>query len=195
MAINKKIGEKIRQLRESKMMSIGQMAESSGLDEKQIEAVEQTGKFSSLSPLMKIAQVLDVRLAALFEDHSSTGLAGPVVCRKDQYEKVASFSTKDSSLHRHMDYFSLSAAKAGHRMEPFVIQIEPIKKGVDFVLSTHEGEEFIYCLEGIVEIKYGTKTYILEEGDSIYYDTIVEHHVQAGGDSKAKILAVVYSPF
>lgn len=79
-------------------------------------------------------------------------------------------------------------------MEPFVIQIEPIKKGVDFILSTHEGEEFIYCLEGFVEINYGTDVYWLEEGDSIYYDSIVSHHVHAGGESGAKILAVIYTP-
>jgi quercetin dioxygenase-like cupin family protein len=80
-------------------------------------------------------------------------------------------------------------------MEPFVIHIEPVKEGVDFVLSTHEGEEFIYCIEGIVEIKYGKKKYLLEEGDSIYYDSIVAHHVHAAGEEGAKILAVVYTPF
>ena len=78
--------------------------------------------------------------------------------------------------------------------EPFIIQIEPVVRGVDFVLSTHEGEEFIYCLEGFVEIKYGNETYWLEEGDSIYYDSIVAHHVHAGGEQGAKILAVVYTP-
>jgi len=63
------------------------------------------------------------------------------------------------------------------------------------ILVLTDLEEFIYVLEGIVEINYGKNTYILEEGDSIYYDSIVAHHVHAGAGSTAKILAVVYTPY
>ena len=59
---------------------------------------------------------------------------------------------------------------------------------------THEGEEFIMVMEGIMEISYGKNTYLLEEGDSIYYDSIVPHHVHAYEGQAAKILAVVYTP-
>ena len=79
--------------------------------------------------------------------------------------------------------------------EPFLIDVAPSEDGVDFVLSTHEGEEFIYVLEGILEINYGKNTYILEEGDSIYYDSIVAHHVHAAADNTAKILGVIYTPY
>ncbi|WP_196047926.1 cupin domain-containing protein, partial [Parabacteroides distasonis] len=50
-------------------------------------------------------------------------------------------------------------------------------------------------LNGVVEINYGKNTYILEEGDSIYYDSIVAHHVHAAADNKARILGVVYTPY
>ena len=191
MGTNKKIGERIKQLREMKSISIEEMVERSGLEKKQIEAVEQSGGLPSLAPLIKIARVLGVRLGTFLDDYDELG---PVISRKDQHDKGMSFSTKDTSSHRHMDYYSLSLAKSGRHMEPFVIHIEPIRAGVDFVLSTHEGEEFIYCLEGVVEINYGTETYVLEEGDSIYYDSIIAHHVHAGGENGAKILAVVYTP-
>jgi quercetin dioxygenase-like cupin family protein len=79
-------------------------------------------------------------------------------------------------------------------MEPFLIDIAP-SRNVDFILSTHEGEEFIYVLEGIVEINYGKHTYVLEEGDSIYYDSIVAHHVHAYNGSPSRILGVVYTPY
>ena len=42
-------------------------------------------------------------------------------------------------------------------MEPFLIEIAPSEEGEDFILSTHEGEEFIYVLSGVVEINYGKK--------------------------------------
>ena len=79
-----------------------------------------------------------------------------------------------------MEYHSLSQDKSGRHMEPFLIDVAPSEDGVDFVLSTHEGEEFIY---------------ILEEGDSIYYDSIVAHHVHAAADNTAKILGVIYTPY
>lgn len=191
MKTNKRIGERIRQIRELKSISLADMIERSGLDEKQVVTIEETGGIPSLAPLIKIARVLGVRLGTFLDDVDESG---PVISRKEQYNKSISFSTKDTSSVKHMDYYSLSSTKSGRHMEPFVIQIEPIKAGVNFILSTHEGEEFIYCLEGVVEINYGTDVYWLEEGDSIYYDSIVSHHVHAGGESGAKILAVIYTP-
>jgi transcriptional regulator with XRE-family HTH domain len=191
MKTNKRIGERIREIREAKSISIAEMIERSGLDEKQVTTLEATGGIPSLAPLIKVARVLGVRLGTFLDDVDESG---PVISRKEQYDKGISFSTKDTASHKHMDYYSLSSAKSGRHMEPFIIQIEPVNKGVNFVLSTHEGEEFIYCLEGIVEIKYGNETYWLEEGDSIYYDSIIAHHVHAGGEHGAKILAVIYTP-
>lgn len=64
----------------------------------------------------------------------------------------------------------------------------------EFHLSAHEGEEFIMVLKGTLEINYGKYTYLLEEGDTIYYDSIVPHHVHAFEGQEARILAVIYTP-
>ena len=50
-------------------------------------------------------------------------------------------------------------------------------------------------MKGTMEISYGKHTYLLEEGDSIYYDSIVAHHVHAAADNTAKILGVIYTPY
>ena len=78
-------------------------------------------------------------------------------------------------------------------MEPFIIDVMPTED-TDFVFSSLDGEEFIMVMEGIMEISYGKNTYLLEEGDSIYYDSIVPHHVHAYEGQAAKILAVDYTP-
>jgi len=187
MNINKKVGERIRQIRESKSISLEEMSERSGLKVEQIIEVEQAQDFPSLSPLIKIARVLGVRLGTFLDDNDELG---PVITRKGHHSKVANFSTN----RKNMDYYALSSTKSGRHMEPFIIQINPVEAGIDFITSTHEGEEFIFCLSGSVEITYGAGTYILEEGDSIYYDSIVAHHVHAATEEGAKILAVVYTP-
>lgn len=184
---------KLKNIRESKQLSIEEVAERSGLGIEQIERIEGNLDFPSLAPLIKIARVLGVRLGTFLDDQAELG---PVVCRKKDSEADGiGFTNNATQGHKHMDYHSLSQDKSGRHMEPFLIEIAPSEEGEDFILSTHEGEEFIYVLNGVVEINYGKNTYILEEGDSIYYDSIVAHHVHAAADNKARILGVVYTPY
>ena len=187
----KLVGNRIKNLRESKSISLEDMSQRSGLSVEQITRIEENKDFPSLAPLIKIARVLGVRLGTFVDDQDTLG---PIVSRKKETKEGISFSTNQTSSHTHMNYYALSSDKAGRHMEPFIIHINPKEEGVDFILSSHEGEEFIYCLEGTVEISYGKENYIIEEGDSIYYDSIVAHHVHAADSQGAKILAVVYTP-
>jgi mannose-6-phosphate isomerase-like protein (cupin superfamily)/DNA-binding Xre family transcriptional regulator len=193
MGSNKVIGAKIKNMREAKQLSLNDVAERSGLSTEQIERIENDVAFPSLAPLIKIARVLGVRLGTFLDDQSELG---PVICRKSdsREDNSISFSNNATVSHKHMEYHSLSQDKSGRHMEPFLIDIAP-SKNADFILSTHEGEEFIYVLEGVVEINYGKKSYILEAGDSIYYDSIVAHHVHAHNGSPSRILGVVYTPY
>lgn len=188
---NSFVGEKVRSVRQSKNISIEEVAERSGLSISQIESIEEDKHFPSLAPLIKIARVLGCRLGTFLDDQDELGA---VISRKKERAAAISFSHDNTDIQRHMEYYSLSKAKAGRHMEPFIIDVEPTREGANFVLSTHEGEEFVYCLEGVVEINYGKQTYILEEGDSIYYDSIIPHHVHAADQNGARILAVVYAP-
>ena len=192
MDTSKIVGEKIKALREDKSISIEELAQRSGLAIEQVERIENNIDIPSLAPLIKIARVLGVRLGTFLDDQDEVG---PVVCRKKEAKDAISFSNNAIHSRKHMEYHSLSQDKSGRHMEPFLIDVAPSEEGVDFVLSTHEGEEFIYVLEGILEINYGKNTYILEEGDSIYYDSIVAHHVHAAADNTAKILGVIYTPY
>jgi len=193
MGTNKIIGEKIKGLRELKQISIDEMVERTGLDVIQITRIESNEELPSLAPLIKIARVLGVRLGTFLDDQQELG---PVVCRKEDRtdDKGISFSNNARTVHKNMSYYALSQDKSGRHMEPFLIDVMPAKDA-DFVFSTHEGEEFIYVMEGVIEINYGQDTYLLEEGDSIYYDSIVAHHVHAGDENPAKIIGVIYTPY
>jgi transcriptional regulator with XRE-family HTH domain len=185
------VGKRIKALRESKSIDVVEMAERTGLDVEQIIHIEEDKDLPSLAPLIKIARVLGVRLGTFLDDQDALG---PVVSRKKNYKEGLSFSTNQTVSHTHMDYYPLAADKSGRHIEPFIIQVAPREENSNFLLSSHEGEEFIYCLEGLLEITYGNDTYLLEGGDSIYYDSIVAHHVHAVDSQGAKILAVVYTP-
>ncbi len=185
------VGLKIKGLRESKNLSIEEISERSGLSAEQIMSIENDQHLPSLGPLIKIARALGVRLGTFLDDNDELG---PVVCRSEERNSSISFSNDTADARKHMEYHSLAKEKAGRHMEPFIIDIQPSEEK-SFKLSAHEGEEFIYVLEGEVEIAYGKEHYLLNEGDSIFYDSIVEHHVHGAVGKAAKILAVVYIPF
>jgi len=185
------VGQKIKAVRESKQISISDVVERTGLAQEQIERIEGNVDIPSLAPLIKIARALGVRLGTFLDDQDEIGA---VVCRKEEHTgKTISFSNNAVSARTHMQYHSLSASKADRHMEPFIIEVEETDE-TTYELSSHEGEEFIYVMDGTVEISYGKKTYVIEAGDSIYYDSIVPHHVHGFKGQAAKILAVVYTP-
>lgn len=184
------VGKKIRAIRESKQMEMEILAERAQLSVEQVKAIEDDGPLPGLAPLIKIARVLGVRLGTFLDDQQSIGA---VVCRHEDERESVRFSNHGSGGHENMIYHSLSEGKDNRHLEPFVIEILP-QQNLVYELSTHEGEEFIYVLEGEVEINYGKNNYLLQKGDSIYYDSIVKHHVHGYNGQTAKILAVVYTP-
>ena len=190
---NTVVGSKIKGIRESKGLTLEEVAERSGLSLDQITSIETDQNLPSLGPLIKIARALGVRLGTFMDDNDALG---PVVCRAEERESKSSisFSNGAADARKHMEYHPLAQQKAGRHMEPFIIDINT-EEEPNFQLSAHEGEEFIYVMQGEVEIVYGKDTYSLKEGDSIFYDSIVKHHVHGALGKSAKILAVVYIPF
>lgn len=187
------VGSKIKGLRETKNLSVEEIAESTGLSVEQITSIENDQNLPSLGPLIKIARALGVRLGTFMDDNDSLG---PVVTRAEDREKDSSISFSNGVVdaRKHMEYHPLAQQKAGRHMEPFIIDINPTDN-LDYKLSAHEGEEFIYVMEGEIEVEYGKEKYLLKQGDSIYYDSIVKHHLHGALGKSAKILALVYIPF
>ena len=185
------VGEKIKSLRETREISVAELAERTGLSVEQIERIEKNIDIPSLAPLIKIARALGVRLGTFLDDQDEVGA---VVCRKQETaDATISFSNNAVDARTHMHYHSLSKSKADRHMEPFIIDIEAVGDA-GYELSSHEGEEFVYVMEGAIEVCHGKKKYVIEAGDTIYYDSIVPHHLHGYQGQAAKILAVVYTP-
>ena len=183
------VTEKIKILCADRNMSAEELAAGSGLTVEQVRRICESDRIPSLASLIKIARALGVRLGTFLDDSEESG---PVLNRRNETQGPVTFTSHQTSSNSHMDFISLAASKAGRNMEPFLIQIHA-GNGKE-CCSTHEGEEFLYVLEGSIRVQYGSEQYILQQGDSIYYDSIVDHLVTANDATGAKILAVVYSP-
>lgn len=189
------VGHRIKALREKRQMTIEDLAGAipGNLDAniRQIKSLEEGDLVPSLTPLLQIARALGVRLGSFLDDQ--VGQA-PVITRKGAIEQTARFTGSNLGDHRaELNFHSLAANKSDRHMEPFMIDVLP--HDGETILSTHEGEEFIFVMSGEIEVAFGKEVYRLAAGDTIYYDSIVPHHLHAAGPEGAKILAVVYAPF
>jgi len=153
-----------------------------------IKKIEE-GQIPALAPLVKIARALGVRLGTILDEDRELG---PVLTRKGEIREYLRFTPPSApELENELRYTVLAPGKEGRHMEPFLIEV-PAQ--VDMLRSSHEGEEFLYVLEGKIRLEYGTLSYELSEGDSIYYDSMVPHRPVALDHRDAKVLAVVYTP-
>lgn len=189
MAINQQIGEKISIIRASRNIEIEDLAVKTGLSDEQLRLIESGGSIPSLGVLIRITRALGIRLGTLMDD---TLIEGPSVNKNSEIRPTISFSTSEAGNREHLDFLSLAPNKAGRHMEPFLIDIIPDGKN-EPIKSSHEGEEFIYVLEGKITVFYGSDVIELEKGDSIYLDSIVKHHVTTTA-GKARVLGIVYVP-
>lgn len=185
------VGEKLIQIREARNLDQVQLADRSELPVALVQRIEAGDLIPSLTPLIKLGRALGVRLGTFLDDAEHVG---PIVHRKGQLTKAVRFAGTQEASTGELDFYALALDKSGRHMEPFLIDLLPATDQ-DYPLSTHEGEEFMFVLAGQIEILYGKDRFRLSEGDSIYLDSIVPHHVHAHGDAPARILAVVYAPF
>jgi transcriptional regulator with XRE-family HTH domain len=182
-----KVGEKIKELRESLDLSLNDVAEKTGFSTAYLSQVETHLLSPPLGALIKIAHALDIEIGRLF---NQTGKAPFTIVRKDERTPTSRVTSKEGVRYGYF-YESLAPDKINRHMEPFLVTLEPVpKKGTPY---SHEGEEFIFVLEGRVEVQLGEHTDSLEPGDSIYYDSTVPHRVACLGEKPARILAVIYA--
>ena len=185
------LGDKLKLIREQHKLTVQQLAERSHCSEQLIESLEAGNLIPSLTPLLKLARGLGVRLGTFLDDSPH---AGPSLVRHGDSTHVIRFSgNSDTEKNSVLDFHSLAAGKSDRHMEPFLIEVHP-PKSEEVKLSGHEGEEFLYVLKGGIEVRYGKEVYQLATGDSLYYDSVVPHAVHAMHGADATILAVVYSP-
>jgi transcriptional regulator with XRE-family HTH domain len=172
------IGKRIRTLREEKRLSLDEVSNLTGFDVELLSNIETNKVQPQLGTVIKLSKALDSAFSRLV---SGTGDRIYSITRKKE-QKVVSRSTSQKGKKQVYIYKSL-----GH-MEALIVQLE---ENPEKEVSVHEGEEFIYVLDGIVTLDIEDDNFELEPGDSAYYLSTTPHLV-ASKKGKATILAVLY---
>jgi transcriptional regulator with XRE-family HTH domain len=183
-----KIGEKIRKLRKEERLTLQDLSDLSGLSKPLLSQIENAQVIPPIATLLKIAKGLKVGIHFFFEEEEDRQKF--VLLRNSAVPSSRRRSGNDAP--QTYLYHSLAPGLRKKSMEPFLVEFEP-GKWDDSLLYSHDGEEFIYLLQGELEFHYGAEIMILKPGDSIYYDSSEAHGYISRGDSKAKAVAVLYS--
>ena len=183
-----KIGERIRGLRIARGLSIADVSKQSGIVESTIYSIESHMISPPLGNLVSLAKVFDVSVGDFFGDSGDSPFC---IVRSDNRKTVSRFNSTDGTSGGY-SYEALGQQKKNRHMEPFLVTLTPTESS-QVEPNQHIGEEFIFVLEGKVEVRLLEHTDVLNTGDSIYYDSTMPHVVSCHGKEPATILAVIYA--
>lgn len=181
------IGNQIRKLRSKRDLTLQDLANMTGFSKPNLSQIENNLVTPPIATLLKIATALGVPIGHFFQDNPQE--SNMVVVRKQDRYGVAK-GPHISHIGYH--YEPLAYSMVDKNMEPFIVHMEA-RETDDIVYNNHRGEEFLYVLEGRLEFRYGDDTEVLEEGDSLYFDSVVPHGYRGIGGS-AKTLVVIFKP-
>ncbi len=182
--VEQKVGKRVRAYREQLGMSVADLAQRSGVGEKVIEAIEAGDVIPAIGVLVRLSRALGQRLGTFMDDQFKPD---PVITRRGD----AATAPVDTVKSQGFVCRSLAFGKPDRHMEPFYYEFPA---DGDDMASTHEGEEFIICVSGEIELSYGPQKYILKPGDTAYYNSVVTHGVKAAGGAPATLYGIIFMP-
>lgn len=178
------IGARIKNLRKEKGLSLDELSKLTGFEVELLERIEKEEVQPQLGTVIKLSKALNSAFGRIV---SGVGNKIYSITRKNE-RKVISRSTSHKGQRKAYTYMSLAPEVKGRHMEALLVQLE---EDPEEEISVHEGEEFIFALDGVVKMKIGQDAFELESGDSVYYLSTTPHHISAKS-GKAVILAVLY---
>ena len=182
-AAEKRIARMLVRLRRDNDLTLSELSERTGLSESYLSRVENLKAAISIAKLAKLAAAFVVPINMFFEG--------------DSQEPRCKFTprgegTKVRLRGRHgVEVRLLANPLKGRMMEPFFVDVASAERGAP--MQSHAGDEYIYVVQGRCRFFFGTEIFEMSAGDSIYFDSGVEHRVEPVDRRPCEILSVVTS--
>lgn len=177
----KQISRRIKELREISDISPETLAKDLNIPVETYLEYESGNIDIPVSFLYAIANKFNVELAAILTGEAPR-LHTYSVVRKD----------KGISVDRRKEYRyqSLAYNFVHKKAEPFMVTVEPDSTS-EVHYNSHPGQEFNYVIEGTLKVIINGHEIVLNEGDSLFFDSGVNHGMKAMNDKPAKFLAII----
>ncbi len=179
----KRIGERIKRLRLKKSMGLVELGRHTGLSASFLSQLETGRVVPTLRNLARIAMVFSKDLSYFFETEPHTLFR---VHKKKERVRLPQTGVDDPTYY----FESLGYMVPDRQLDPYYAEFVPLKKATDVRPHVHPGYEFLYVLEGELEIRHSDKTHILEPGDGVYFDASTPHAYRCAGKTSAVALIV-----
>lgn len=163
------LGQKIRQKRLERSMSLTELAEKIERTPSFLSQIERGLAEPSITSLRKISDALSVPIFYFLLDTQENN---PVVKRNER--KILNFPESHLT-------FELISPDLNRKMEIMQAVLEPGASTCEEPLA-HPGEECMLVVQGRMKVQIGEEEYFLDEGDSIYYFSMIPHKVTSVGE-------------
>jgi transcriptional regulator len=178
----KQIGERLKGLRDVLEIPVDEIAALCGITPEAYLQMESGNGELHVSNLQKIAKKYDISLDELMFGEEPY-MSSYFLTRKGQGLSV--------ERRKAYNYQSLASGFRGRRADPFIVLVEPKPDDTPLELNSHANQEFNMVLEGSMELTIGKRVLVLNEGDSIYFDSSRPHCMRALNGQPVKFLAVI----
>lgn len=178
-AVSVNIGERLRELREARNISMRALATRSGLSANALSMIERGRASPSVSTLYKLADALGVSITSFFS--SNTDKKQVVFLQADERTRV--------SFTRGV-FEALGGEQFAGRVEPFLLTLENTANSGPRSMA-HTGHEFVFCLRGNLEYQVERQVYELSAGDSLLFAAHLKHRWKNSGVNVATALIII----
>jgi transcriptional regulator with XRE-family HTH domain len=183
----KHIGERIKRLRLKKSMGLVELGKHTGLSASFLSQLETGRVVPTLRNLARIAMVFGKDLAFFFESEPVSLFR---VHRKHERVRLPQTGVDDPT------YFfeSIGYMVPDRQLDPYYAEFLPVAKLQEIRPHVHPGFEFLYVLEGALEVRHGDAKQVLHTGDGVYFDASTPHGYRCEGKTAAKAIIVTMHP-
>ena len=179
----KAIGERIRRLRLKKSMGLVELGKHTGLSASFLSQLETGRVVPTLRNLARIAMVFSKDLSYFFESEAQAVFR---IHRRTERVRLPQTGVEFPS------YFfeSLGYMVPDRQMDPYFAEFIPLTSEIEPAPHLHAGFEFLYLLEGALDLHHGEQQCTLEEGDAVYFEANTAHSYKCAGKKPAKAIIV-----
>ena len=171
------IGKKIKRARTGKKMSLDRVANETGFSIDYLKQIEAGKVIPPVGALLQISKALEIDSGSLLKESESDrkSRASAYIKRTESY---AYTTLTPGAEHKHLKAFRVT------------VEAQQEHKGVGY---HHEGEEFVYVLTGEVEVTVGEHVNRLKRGESLHFNSGIQHRLRSVSDETAELLVVIYT--
>lgn len=182
MDLGEIIAANLKELRAQRNLSLGQLAKLSGISKAILSDLEKGAGNPTINTIWKIANGLNVPYTKLMDRVENEATLVRLAQTAVQYGQ--------SEHYRVHCYFPSTSQR---NFELFYVELDPESSNAS-IGHSQRAQEYIYLLEGELEVHTGSEDYTLAQGDALLFDSSLSHVYRNRREAPARFLVINYYP-